>query len=195
MILVWWSRSPIPFRVVWLRPCAHRPQINSLPPPHFLKVLLVSDPDCDKAGAAMDVSVGALDDPADREGLAHFLEHMLFLGMFQWCMCSRNTHRTSTIMLRYPNGVPIAFPLLVHMSTHPESVPHQDPQSTLMKGSTGSTCNSTGVTAMPSLTRATPISISRWGGTGVAVCVWVCVHAGVVQMPLAGLLLCDTVLG
>lgn len=45
-----------------------------------LQVLLISDPETDKAAAALDVSVGAGDDPANRAGLAHFLEHMLFLG-------------------------------------------------------------------------------------------------------------------
>ena len=45
-----------------------------------LKVLLVSDPKFNKSGAALAVQTGQIDDPADREGLAHFLEHMLFLG-------------------------------------------------------------------------------------------------------------------
>ncbi|UTW47332.1 insulinase family protein [Bacterioplanoides sp. SCSIO 12839] len=45
-----------------------------------LKTLLVSTPDADKAAAAVSVSVGSGDDPEGREGLAHFLEHMLFLG-------------------------------------------------------------------------------------------------------------------
>jgi secreted Zn-dependent insulinase-like peptidase len=45
-----------------------------------LKVLLISDEDADKAAASMDVNVGSIHDPVDREGLAHFLEHMLFLG-------------------------------------------------------------------------------------------------------------------
>jgi len=45
-----------------------------------LKVLLISDPDAEKAAAAVDVNVGSGDDPFDRFGLAHFLEHMLFLG-------------------------------------------------------------------------------------------------------------------
>ncbi len=45
-----------------------------------LKVLLVNTPDSDKASAAMSVNVGSMDDPAGRQGLAHFLEHMLFLG-------------------------------------------------------------------------------------------------------------------
>jgi insulysin len=45
-----------------------------------LPVLLISDPSAPKAAAAMDVAVGSGDDPAQYPGLAHFLEHMLFLG-------------------------------------------------------------------------------------------------------------------
>jgi insulysin len=45
-----------------------------------LSVLLVSDPTSEKSGAAMDVHVGHFSDPDDVAGLAHFLEHMLFLG-------------------------------------------------------------------------------------------------------------------
>jgi secreted Zn-dependent insulinase-like peptidase len=45
-----------------------------------LQVLLISDPGAAKAAAALDVRVGSADNPPGREGLAHFLEHMLFLG-------------------------------------------------------------------------------------------------------------------
>lgn len=45
-----------------------------------LEALLVSDPGADKAAASLNVAVGSGNDPKDREGLAHFLEHMLFLG-------------------------------------------------------------------------------------------------------------------
>ena len=45
-----------------------------------MKVLLVSDPKTDKAAAALTVFRGSYDDPKGRAGLAHFLEHMLFLG-------------------------------------------------------------------------------------------------------------------
>ena len=45
-----------------------------------MKALLISDPDTDKAAAAVDVNVGSWQDPDNRLGLAHFLEHMLFLG-------------------------------------------------------------------------------------------------------------------
>ena len=45
-----------------------------------LKVLLISDPTVNQSAAAMDVKVGSIDDPRDSEGLAHYLEHMLFMG-------------------------------------------------------------------------------------------------------------------
>ncbi len=45
-----------------------------------LVAVLVSDPTSDKAAAALTVFRGQYDDPADRAGLTHFLEHMLFLG-------------------------------------------------------------------------------------------------------------------
>lgn len=45
-----------------------------------LRVLLVQDEQAQKSAAALAVNVGHFDDPRDREGLAHYLEHMLFLG-------------------------------------------------------------------------------------------------------------------
>ena len=45
-----------------------------------MQVLLISDPDADKGAASMDVSVGFASDPPELPGLAHFTEHMLFLG-------------------------------------------------------------------------------------------------------------------
>ncbi|MEY8204568.1 MAG: insulinase family protein [Bermanella sp.] len=45
-----------------------------------LRVLLISDPKADHGAASLDVNVGSLQDPQLRPGLAHFLEHMLFLG-------------------------------------------------------------------------------------------------------------------
>nr|VFJ45476.1 MAG: Secreted Zn-dependent peptidases, insulinase-like [Candidatus Kentron sp. FM]VFJ49074.1 MAG: Secreted Zn-dependent peptidases, insulinase-like [Candidatus Kentron sp. FM]VFK06774.1 MAG: Secreted Zn-dependent peptidases, insulinase-like [Candidatus Kentron sp. FM] len=48
--------------------------------PNRLKVLVISDPQTDKAACALDVFAGHNADPEDRPGLAHFLEHMLFLG-------------------------------------------------------------------------------------------------------------------
>lgn len=45
-----------------------------------LRVILLSDPDLNKSSAAMAIAAGSLMDPAELQGLAHFLEHMLFLG-------------------------------------------------------------------------------------------------------------------
>jgi insulysin len=45
-----------------------------------LDVLLISDPSSDKAAASLDVYIGSYQNPQDRAGLVHFLEHMLFLG-------------------------------------------------------------------------------------------------------------------
>lgn len=45
-----------------------------------MQVLLISDPETDQAAAALDIAVGQFSDPPDRQGFAHYLEHMLFLG-------------------------------------------------------------------------------------------------------------------
>ena len=43
-------------------------------------VLLVSDPQAVKSLSALVVPVGSLQDPAEHQGLAHFLEHMTLMG-------------------------------------------------------------------------------------------------------------------
>jgi len=52
-----------------------------------LQTLLVHDPEADKSAASLYVGVGSLSDPDDPHkkgekygGIAHFCEHMLFLG-------------------------------------------------------------------------------------------------------------------
>ncbi|MBU2896440.1 insulinase family protein [Vibrio hepatarius] len=45
-----------------------------------LKVLVIRDKNAQKSAAALAVNVGHFDDPDDRQGMAHYLEHMLFLG-------------------------------------------------------------------------------------------------------------------
>ena len=45
-----------------------------------LSVLVISDPNTDKGSAALDVHVGHLCDPEEAPGLAHFCEHLLFMG-------------------------------------------------------------------------------------------------------------------
>lgn len=48
--------------------------------PNQLQALLIHDPDTDKAAAAVDVNVGSLSDPRDLQGVAHAVEHLLFMG-------------------------------------------------------------------------------------------------------------------
>ncbi|TYK64941.1 insulinase family protein [Colwellia echini] len=45
-----------------------------------LRVLLIHNNETTKSAAALAVNAGHFNDPRDRQGLAHFLEHMLFLG-------------------------------------------------------------------------------------------------------------------
>ncbi|KAJ7172120.1 Metalloenzyme, LuxS/M16 peptidase-like protein [Mycena filopes] len=45
-----------------------------------LEAMLVHDSKADKAAASLDVAVGHLHDPDDMPGLAHFCEHLLFMG-------------------------------------------------------------------------------------------------------------------
>ncbi|KAF7323964.1 Insulin-degrading enzyme [Mycena kentingensis (nom. inval.)] len=49
-----------------------------------LEAMLVHDGKADKAAAALDVGVGHLQDPDDMPGLAHFCEHLLFMGTEQF---------------------------------------------------------------------------------------------------------------
>lgn len=48
--------------------------------PNQLQVVLVSDPTLENSAASLAVGVGSAQDPESQPGLAHYLEHMLFLG-------------------------------------------------------------------------------------------------------------------
>ncbi|XP_042513983.1 insulin-degrading enzyme-like 1, peroxisomal [Macadamia integrifolia] len=61
-----------------LKPRTDKREYRRIVLPNRLEVLLISDPETDKAAASMNVSVGSFSDPDCLEGLAHFLEHMLF---------------------------------------------------------------------------------------------------------------------
>ena len=45
-----------------------------------LRALIIQDPEADSSSASMAVRVGALSDPKEYSGIAHFCEHMLFMG-------------------------------------------------------------------------------------------------------------------
>ena len=72
------SREPT---VIYKPALDHREYCHlRLGPRGELMAVLISDPETDKAAAAMDVGVGHSSDAASLPGLAHFCEHMLFLG-------------------------------------------------------------------------------------------------------------------
>ena len=48
--------------------------------PNQLQALLVHDPETDKASASMNVNVGSYSDDDDMPGMAHAVEHLLFMG-------------------------------------------------------------------------------------------------------------------
>ncbi|KAH7661720.1 Insulysin protein, partial [Dioscorea alata] len=64
--------------LVILKPRTDEREYRRIVLPNSLEALLISDPETNKAAAAMNVSVGYFSDPEGLEGLAHFLEHMLF---------------------------------------------------------------------------------------------------------------------
>ena len=41
---------------------------------------MIHDPDTDKASASLDVNVGSFSDADDMPGMAHAVEHLLFMG-------------------------------------------------------------------------------------------------------------------
>jgi insulysin len=45
-----------------------------------LEALLVHDPDSDKASASVNANVGNFSDDDDMPGMAHAVEHLLFMG-------------------------------------------------------------------------------------------------------------------
>lgn len=45
-----------------------------------IECMLVSDPTTDKSAAGISVRVGHLSDPENAQGMAHFCEHLLFMG-------------------------------------------------------------------------------------------------------------------
>ena len=51
-----------------------------------LTVLFISDPKANKSSAALGVNIGNLLDKQDEQGLAHFCEHLLFMGTDKYPM-------------------------------------------------------------------------------------------------------------
>lgn len=68
------------FDLVFDKPDLDDRQYRFIELPNGLKALLIHDPTTDRAAASLDVNIGAFEDPEDLPGLAHFCEHLLFMG-------------------------------------------------------------------------------------------------------------------
>lgn len=63
-----------------LTPSLAERKIRKIKLANGLEALIISDPIADKSSASLSVETGSWSDPKEHPGIAHFLEHMLFLG-------------------------------------------------------------------------------------------------------------------
>ncbi len=63
-----------------LNPALDGRKVEKLVLENGLKVYLISDPGVDQSAAGVAVEAGSWEDPKEYPGMAHFLEHMLFMG-------------------------------------------------------------------------------------------------------------------
>lgn len=87
-----------------------------------LRVLVVSDREAPMAGAAVVVGSGLYDDPTEFPGLAHFLEHMLFLGTQRFPVADEFQHYIQAHGGRY-NAVTEGEKTSFFFSVQPEAFP------------------------------------------------------------------------
>lgn len=67
-----------------LNPSFHDQKVEKLELPNGLQVVLVSDPHAKQSAITMTVLAGSWQEPDEFPGLAHFLEHMLFMGTSEY---------------------------------------------------------------------------------------------------------------
>ncbi|WP_416397987.1 insulinase family protein [Allohahella sp. A8] len=77
--------------------CSYEVDVREMVLDNGLRALLVSDPDLEESSVAMVVQAGSKDDPRYALGLAHFLEHMLFLGSDKY----PGAHEYASYLSRY----------------------------------------------------------------------------------------------
>jgi insulysin len=63
-----------------LTPSLEKRQTAKIKLQNGMQVYLISDPDVDQSAASVSVEAGSWQDPEKYPGMAHFLEHMLFMG-------------------------------------------------------------------------------------------------------------------
>ena len=83
-----------------------------------LTVLLVHDDEAQKSAACCNVSIGSFADPIDAMGLAHFLEHMLFMGTESFpdendCVSYLNAHHIFIVSIH--SSILVHSPLHLHV--------------------------------------------------------------------------------
>ena len=79
------SEIPIRSRVAVIADALEKPELDErsyrvIRLPNQLEAVLIHDPKTDKASAAIDVNVGSFKNAKDLPGLAHAVEHLLFMG-------------------------------------------------------------------------------------------------------------------
>lgn len=79
--------------------------------PNKVEALIVHDPDTDKASAAVNVNVGSFSDADDMPGMAHAVEHLLFMG-------------TKKASIPVCTSQPILTPFTVPKGERLQPVPH-----------------------------------------------------------------------
>lgn len=70
--------------------------------PNKLEALLVHDPDTDKASAAVNVNVGSFSDADDMPGMAHAVEHLLFMGTEKVIISTKTLRISWLTSTKYP---------------------------------------------------------------------------------------------
>ena len=66
--------------------------------PNELEAVLISDPDSDKASAALDNGAGSFSDDLALPGMAHAVEHLLFMGTEKVCVIDRKSRATRLLI-------------------------------------------------------------------------------------------------
>jgi insulysin len=92
--------SPSPNDINSYKPTSDNRQYDFLVLSNSLRVVLVSDPKSNVSAASVEVAAGSFSDPLDAEGLAHFCEHMLFLGTEKY----PNEHEYSNYLTAHGGG-------------------------------------------------------------------------------------------
>ena len=70
------NRATLPI----LNPALEGRKVEKLVLDNGLQIYLISDPGADQSAAGVAVGAGSWEDPKEYPGMAHFLEHMLFMG-------------------------------------------------------------------------------------------------------------------